>query len=73
MFTSDFEKGFFKKTKEMMYCLYNNDIYLKGTRDTEVQLMDTAYMIYNVYRCGEDTKVPGDLKCAEEAEVRKWL
>ena len=35
--------------------------------------MATAYMIYDVYRCSNETKVEGDPECAEDHAIRKWL
>ena len=39
-----------------MYCADDSNIYLQGTRDTEIKGNDHAYLIYEVQRCNDDIR-----------------
>jgi hypothetical protein len=39
------------------------DIYLQGTRDSEFLRQDHAYIVYEVFRCSDATKIAGDPQC----------
>ena len=56
---TDFEKDYYSiKKSRAQYCIdQHEDIYLQGTRDSEVQKQDHAYITYEIFRCSEDTKI----------------
>jgi hypothetical protein len=37
----------------------HEDVYLQGTRDSEIMKQDHAYIVFEVWRCNDDTKEAG--------------
>ena len=57
-----------------MYCIdQHEDIYLEGTKDSVYKNESSAYFIYEVNRCSEDTMGQGYPKCASEQEIDDWM
>ena len=54
-----FEADYYSiKKSRSQYCIdQHEDIYLQGTRDSEVKKEDHAYITFEVFRCSEDTKI----------------
>jgi hypothetical protein len=52
------------KKSRIQYCIDNpKDVFLQGTRDSDVKKESNAYLIYETFRCTEKTKQPGDPPC----------
>ena len=67
---TDFEKQYFVlKRARIQYCVdQHEEVYLQGTKDSEVLKQDHAYIVYEVWRCNDvvGTKDDGDPECAPE-------
>mmetsp|Transcript_41931 Transcript_41931/g.64189 ORF Transcript_41931/g.64189 Transcript_41931/m.64189 type:complete len:115 (-) Transcript_41931:730-1074(-) len=46
---------------------------MQGTRDSQYASEDHKYFIFEVMRCSEETKVPGDPDCATPDAIDAWL
>jgi len=46
---------------------------MQGTRDSQYDKKDHAYIIYEIKRCEEDTKEAGDPDCADPDDIDAWL
>lgn len=46
---------------------------MQGTRDSQVRRENHAYIIFEAWRCSEDTKEPGDPDCASDEDIVKWI
>jgi hypothetical protein len=44
----------------------HEDVYLEGTRDSEILKQDHAYIVFEVWRCSGKTKEAGDPVCKPE-------
>ena len=67
---TDFEKQYYEvKKSRAQYCVdQHEDVYLQGTRDSEILKQDHAYIVFEVWRCNdkEKTKEDGDPVCKPE-------
>jgi hypothetical protein len=36
-------------------------------------LKDSAYIVYEIYKCSEETRLPGYPACASEPEIKDWI
>ena len=63
---SEYEKKFFKNRmqKSHYYCAQDENIFLQGTKENALYQKEHAYIIYDVKRCSEKTRVIGDPECA---------
>jgi hypothetical protein len=65
---TDFEKQYYevKKTRSQ-YCVeQHKDVYLQGTKDSEILKQDHAYIVFEILRCGVTTMEPRDPVCKPE-------
>ena len=71
---SEYEKNFFRNRMKTShyYCAQDEKIYLQGTRENALYQKDHAYIIYDVKRCSEATRVEGDPECAQSGEIDSW-
>ena len=62
---NDYELQYFKlKSSRAQYCIDQlEDVYLQGTRDSEVLKQDHAYLIFETWRCHDTIRVAGDPVC----------
>lgn len=62
---TEFEKQYYMlKKNRNQYCIDQFDeVYLQGTRDSEILKQDHAYIILETYRCSEKTAIEGDPPC----------
>jgi hypothetical protein len=49
------------------------DVYLEGNRDSVYNLEDSSYIIYEIHKCTEATKFPGNPDCAPISEIDAWI
>jgi hypothetical protein len=46
--------------KRFLYCIDQHaDVYLQGTRDSDVRKQEHSYIVIEVWRCNDDTKPEG--------------
>ena len=69
---TEYEKKYYKAKKSRdQYCVdQHEDIYMQGTRDSEVLEQDHAYIVYEVWRCNEETREVGDPVCKPERMMK---
>ena len=61
---TEYEKQFYTSyIDKHFYCATDPDIYLRGTRDTQVMGLETTYLIWEVMKCTDRTKEPDDPPC----------
>lgn len=65
---NEFEKQYYElKKSRHQYCVDQlKDVYLQGTRDSEVLKQDHAYITVEVWRCSDKTKEANDPPCKPE-------
>jgi hypothetical protein len=51
----------------------SDNLYFEGTRDSPLNEQDSAYIIYEFFKCSEDTKLPGYPECATPPEIETYL
>jgi hypothetical protein len=48
----------------------HKEVYLQGTRDSEILKQDHAYIVFESWRCSEKTKEEGDPDCKPESMMK---
>lgn len=63
--SNEYEEQYYDlKKSRAQYCVdQHKEVYLQGTRDSEVMKQDHAYTVFEVWRCNESTKEEGDPAC----------
>ena len=74
-FHTEFEKQYYElKKSRSQYCIdQHEEIYLQGTRDSEILKQDHAYIVYEVFFCQEGsdaTKYDGNPTCKPKKLMR---
>ena len=41
--------------------------------DSVYNLRDTSYVIYEIHKCNDATRLPDDPECASDEEIDEWL
>ena len=64
-FKTPFEKEYYSlKKSRSQYCVdQHKEIYLQGTRDSELLKQDHAYITYEIWRCNDAIRKEGDPPC----------
>ena len=48
-------------------------MYFEGTRDSPLEEKDSAYVIYEFFKCSDATKEPGYPECASPSDIENYL
>lgn len=71
---NDYMKEYWKQQTRKQYCIdHLDDVYLQGNRDSVYNLKDSSYLIYEIHKCTNATRLPGYPECAPKEEMEKWL
>ena len=55
------------------YCLDEPNVYLQGTRNSEIELEEYSYVVFEVSNCNNDTRGENDPECATPEEINEWI
>lgn len=71
---NDFYKTYWAQSARHQYCIdHLEDVYLEGNRDSVYNLKDSAYIVYEIHKCTEATRLDGYPPCAPSDEITTWL
>lgn len=67
-------KIFWKEITGFPMCVdHMEGVYMQGNRDSVYNLKDSAYIIYEIHKCSNETKLPGYPDCKSDDEIEAWL
>jgi hypothetical protein len=71
-FKTEYEKQYYEiKKSRAQYCVdQHEDVYLQGTRDSEILKQDHAYIVFEIWRCNDGTKEAEDPVCKPERMMK---